>query len=243
MSGNSILSYQNQVLSLGITQDHSDVNNLISFQPENKSLMFISSFGNTMSIVNGVQREAKNFDWYYKGNGGGLLQNKEIIMFPNYGISPGIEVELLTVHYINSDMKPVYLGYTLGLDISYKGLRKEKSFLKNISHISQTVTHGDLIQKTYPHKIVVNMNIKRNNKIIFSCESLAGTDYMNSNPATMFDYLFRNKEILLPNMLFYTLTGAIMSTDKAGLIIQNGDIIHTELAEKNIILNNVFKTN
>lgn len=225
--------------------DTTDMENWIKISnhpsPKEKSSIFVSSFGNTMSVVNGRHMPLRDLDWYYKGHGGGIIQNKENVVFPKYGLKAGIETEILTMHYIDHNLNPVFVGYTLGLDISYKGLRSNDSFLSNFSHLSQTVVSNKIIEQSYPKSSIITTEIIRDNKIIWCVRSLAGSKNMNINPNCMFHYLFRNKDILLPNMIFYSLTGSATSIDKADILIKDNDQIRATLDDKKIILSNTFR--
>lgn len=234
--------YLNKVKTSSIHFKDTKLVDFNDLNQEQKFEIFVSSFGHTTTLVNNEKVHPDKFDWFYKGNGNGIILNNSEIILPKYGISAGIEAEILTVHQLNQNLEPIYLGYTLGLDVSYKGLRTRNPSLINFSHLSQTVISSHFIEEDYPLKLDVNLSVKRDGITISSFDSQVGSEFMKNDLSSLFDYLFRNKEILSsPGMYFYTLTGASISTNKENIVLKSNDKLISTIPEKRLSLKNIFK--
>ncbi|MEE6666161.1 hypothetical protein PS423_01955 [Pediococcus acidilactici] len=228
-------------ISSGKHIDKNDVSDKgIPFLPKNLSMVFVSGFGNTLKEVNGIRKQDEGFDWYYKGNGNVLRKDGDYLVLPLYGLWGGLETEILMVHLINENLEPVYLGYTLAIDFTNTGLRRRNKSLKNLSHISQTMVANEIATSSFPEYDIAHTNITRGGKVIWNSDASAGKRNMWMNPKKLINFLFRNKEILLPGMIFYTLTGATMSSDKAGIHLKKGDKINSYLSDESIFLESIF---
>lgn len=204
---------------------------------KNNCSTFVSGFGNTLKSVNNQPKQNNGFDWYYKGNENGLLSNNDTMYFPNYGFWSGFETEILTVHCIDQNLKPHYVGYTLAIDISNTGMRRSCNSFQNISHLSYTALGDKLLRKPLPEFCELQTDIIRNGDIVWTSKGLTGTKNMWDSPNQIFEYLFRNKMLLQPGMIFYTLTGAAISTDKAGIRLQNNDRCFSKITDESISIN------
>ncbi|WP_349533924.1 MULTISPECIES: hypothetical protein [Leuconostoc] len=202
----------------------------IPYLPKNLSMAFVSGFGNTMKMMNQVLKTYKGFDWYFKGLGPTLVPDNEIIILPHNGEWGGVESEIIAIHSIDADKHPKYLGYTLGIDFTKTGMRRKNRQLTNLSHLSKTVISNHVICEPYPLNKVINTKIYREGQLVFNASGDAGKDNMFVAPEQLFGYLFDNTE-LIPGAIFYTLTGATISSDKAGISLQNGDEIELETDE------------
>ncbi|MEE6729856.1 hypothetical protein PS421_09250 [Pediococcus pentosaceus] len=213
----------------------------VPFLTKENNKVFVSGFGNTLKTVNGDTKENSGFDWYYKGNGNGLIGDKSELQLPTYGLWGGVETEIVMIHVIDKDLTPVYLGYTLGIDFTNTGLRRRENSFKNLSHISKTAIAEKVVLTDFPDNDILHTNITRNGKVIWNKDALVGGDNMWERPEVLISYLFRNQEILIPGNVFYTLTGASMSSDKAGIHLKNGDKINSYLRKESIFLESTFK--
>lgn len=201
----------------------------------NNNFIFVSSFGKTMKLVNGSFSQFNGFDWYYKGNGNSLIyfKNKNFTL-PRYGIYPSVESEIVLIHYINVERKPIYIGYTLGVDYSYAGMRREHEYLKNLSHLSYTKI-SDKFQESQVIEVgSVETKIMREGKEIHCSIDKIGNSMMWVKSEDLMKYLFRNKHLLVPGTLFFTLTGAVFSTSKLQLKLKVGDSISVNLLKSDL---------
>ncbi|MDE7512278.1 hypothetical protein [Pediococcus pentosaceus] len=222
------------------TQNIVKSNSSIPFFPPCKNMAFVSGFGNTLKRLNGNAKPYSHFDWFYKSNGNGLRQSGGELQLPPYGLWGGFETELIAVHVINEELKPIYLGYTVGLDFTNTGLRRKYPQFQNLSHLSQTMVANFIIPEKFPEKVKLRTKIIRDKDFIWDSIDLAGNSNMWVSCNELIDVLLRNQEILSKGMVFYTLTGAVVSSDKAGVQLQHGDRININLDEISIGLDATF---
>lgn len=106
----------------------------------------VSGFGYTHRSVNGLpMSERSSPDWYYKGNGKGLVAASLAIKSPCHASGAGIEIEYACVYLIDDCRNPRYIGYTLAVDFSDPVLRHTQPGLAGLSKLRNTALCHELV--------------------------------------------------------------------------------------------------
>lgn len=214
----------------------------IPLRPAQDALCMVSGFGYTHRSVNGVlMPERSSPDWYYKGNGKGLVAASQPIKSPYHASGAGIEIEYACVYLIDECRNPRYIGYTLAVDFSDPVLRHTQPGLAGLSKLRNTALCHELVVAEPQRCSKVRSSIVRRGTTVWDKESLLGLDQMRFAKSELETLLFQHEELCEPGTVHYVLLGASLSTDRDTFELQHGDLIQVTSQEDRLHLSNTFE--
>ncbi|WP_130236024.1 MULTISPECIES: hypothetical protein [unclassified Escherichia] len=215
----------------------------VPVKPVDDRNVFVSSFGRTHDMINGLPARNRELDWFFKGNGSTLRTTGERITLPMQSFSGGIEVEYVLVIIITNNGRPKIVGYTIANDFSDVGMRKKYPNLANLSKLMTTgIGHKLILTDKIPAYSKVVCKVVREGLNIWQKESALGFENMSFPQNKLMDILFNNDLLKSPPYsVHYLLLGASISTDKAGFELRHGDNIIIESIEDDLLLNNPYE--
>jgi hypothetical protein len=214
----------------------------VPLRPVMDAVCMVSGFGYTHRTVNGLPMpERSSPDWYYKGNGKGLVAASRAIKSPCHASGAGIEIEYACVYLIDDCRNPRYIGYTLAVDFSDPVLRHAQPGLAGLSKLRNTALCHELVIAEPPRHSVVRSSIVRRGQTVWDKQSLLGLDQLMFAKSELEALLFQHEELCEPGTVHYVLLGASLSTDKDDFELQHGDIIQANSEEEGLQLSNLFE--
>ncbi|WP_297845625.1 hypothetical protein [Pseudomonas sp.] len=214
----------------------------IPLKPVQDVHCMVSGFGYTHRLVNGTAAaEHASPDWYYKGNGKGLITQLQSIKSPYHASGAGIEIEYACVYVIDAGASPHYMGYTLAVDFSDPVLRHSHPSLAGLSKLRNTAVSHELVMAEPPPYSIVQGSVVRQGKVVWEKHSRLGLDQLLFAKTELEELLFRHDELCEPGMVHYVLLGASLSTDRDGFELQHGDIIQALSERDGLLVSNRFE--
>ncbi|RON50608.1 hypothetical protein [Pseudomonas frederiksbergensis] len=214
----------------------------VPLRPALDAVCMVSGFGYTHRSVNGLPMpERSSPDWYYKGNGKGLVGASRAIKSPCHASGAGIEIEYACVYLIDDCRNPRYIGYTLAVDFSDPVLRHTQPGLAGLSKLRNTALCHELVIAEPPRHTAVRSSIVRRGEIVWDKQSLLGLDQLMFIKRELEALLFQHEELCEPGTVHYVLLGASLSTDKDAFELQHGDVIRASSQEDGLQLSNLFE--
>ncbi|RON53638.1 hypothetical protein [Pseudomonas frederiksbergensis] len=214
----------------------------VPLRPALDAVCMVSGFGYTHRSVNGLPMpERSSPDWYYKGNGKGLVGASRAIKSPCHASGAAIEIEYACVYLIDDCRNPRYIGYTLAVDFSDPVLRHTQPGLAGLSKLRNTALCHELVIAEPPRHTAVRSSIVRRGEIVRDKQSLLGLDQLMFTKRELEALLFQHEELCEPGTVHYVLLGASLSTDKDAFELQHGDVIRVSSQEDGLQLSNLFE--
>lgn len=214
----------------------------IPMKPRQDVQCMVSGFGYTHRFVNGTAAaEHAAPDWYYKGNGKGLVTQLQSIKSPYHASGAGVEIEYACVYVIDANATARYIGYTLAVDFSDPVLRHSHPSLAGLSKLRNTAVSHELVMAEPPRTSIVQGSVVRQGKVVWEKQSRLGLEQLLFAKSELEELLFRNEELCEPGMVHYVLLGASLSTDRDGFELQHGDIIQALSEADGLLVSNRFE--
>ena len=167
----------------------------------------------------GVQPE-----WFYKGNGYGIVAPEAPLLSPGFAEDGGEEPEICGLYYIADDHTPYRIGFALGNEFSDHIMEKRNYLYLAHSKLRPSSFGPELLVGDLPEHIEGTVRIIRNNETFWEAAFLSGEKNMSHSLANLEAHHFKYELFRNPGDLHCHYFGTAMLSFGQGIQTQEGDV-------------------
>jgi len=166
----------------------------------------------------GVQPE-----WFYKGDGGIVVAPGQPFPSPDFALDAGEEPELVGLYVIDDEGCPRRLGFAIGNEFSDHVMERRNYLYQAHSKLRHCSFGPELLVGAPPAHLVGMTRIRRNGRVIWEQEFLAGQDNMCHGIENLEYHHFKYNRFLRAGDVHVHYLGAANLSFASGVRTQPGD--------------------
>ena len=177
-------------------------------------------------------------EWFYKGDGSGLVAPGEPFAMPSFAKDGGEEPELAGIYLIGPDGTPFRLGLCLANEFSDHVTERHNYLWLAHSKLRQASLGPELLLGTPPSDIRGTSRIVRDGATLWEKPFLTGEDNMSHHLANLEAHHFKYAGFRRPGDIHVHFFGAATLSFSDGVRTQVGDVFEIEAAPFTLPLRN-----
>jgi len=181
-------------------------------------------------------------EWFYKGDGDGLVGPGAPLVSPDFALDGGEEPELAGIYTIAADGTPFRLGFTLANEFSDHVLERSNYLYLAHSKLRPASLGPELWVGELPSDIRGIARITRNGTAIWSKPFLTGEANMSHHLRNLEHHHFKYALFRRPDDLHVHFFGTATLSFTDGVKAQDGDIFEIEAPPFSLPLRNPLQT-
>ncbi|QHT68652.1 FAH family protein [Rhodocytophaga rosea] len=184
-----------------------------------------------MGLENGKMRgntPASQPEWFYKGNGLGVVHPDQPLLSPAFALDGGEEPEIVGLYIIDADGNPRRLGFALGNEFSDHRMERINYLYLAHSKLRPCSFGPELLLGELPGHITGMSRIYRNGGLLWEKEFLTGEENMSHNLANLEHHHFKYEMFRQPGDVHVHFFGTSVLSFANGITTQDGDIFEIE---------------
>ncbi|WDZ95392.1 GguC family protein [Herbaspirillum sp. WKF16] len=166
----------------------------------------------------GVQPE-----WFYKGDGGVVVAPGQPFPCPGFALDGGEEPELVGLYVIDDEGCPRRLGFAIGNEFSDHVMERRNYLYQAHSKLRYCSFGPELLVGAPPAHLVGMTRIRRNGRVIWEQEFLAGQDNMCHSIENLEYHHFKYRQFRRPGDVHVHYMGAASLSFAYSVRTQPGD--------------------
>lgn len=166
----------------------------------------------------GVQPE-----WFYKGDGGWLVNPGEALPRPSFALDGGEEPEIAGLYLIDAKGRPVRLGFALGNEYSDHITERQNYLFLAHSKLRHCAIGPEMIAGALPKNIEGTSRILRKGTVVWEKPFLTGEANMSHTIANLEYHHFKYDEFRRPGDLHIHFFGTGTLSIADGIVTEDGD--------------------
>ena len=166
----------------------------------------------------GVQPE-----WFYKGDGGWLVNPGDPLPKPSFALDGGEEPEIAGIYLIDAKGRPVRLGFALGNEYSDHITERQNYLFLAHSKLRHCAIGPEMITGNLPRNIEGMSRIRRKGEIIWEKPFLTGEANMSHTIANLEYHHFKYDAFRRPGDLHIHFFGTGTLSIADGIATETGD--------------------
>ena len=167
-------------------------------------------------------------EWFYKGDGAGIVSPEKPFASPAFAQDGGEEPEIVGLYLIGPDGTPHRLGFALGNEFSDHVTEKFNYLWLAHSKLRQCSFGPELRTGPLPAAVTGTSRVRRGNQIIFDKPFLSGEDNMSHTIANLEAHHFKYPGFRRPGDVHVHFFGTATLSFSAGIETQEGDVFEIE---------------
>lgn len=167
----------------------------------------------------GVQPE-----WFYKGNGAGVIAPGDALPSPSFALDGGEEPEIAGFYLVGEDGKVHRLGYTLANEFSDHITERQNYLYLAHSKLRPAAFGPELLVGELPMHIDGHSRIERGEKTLWEKGFLSGEDNMSHTFKNLEHHHFKYAIFRQPGDLHVHMFGTATLSFADGIQAQEGDV-------------------
>ena len=179
-------------------------------------------------------------EWFYKGNGTGLVGPGEDFAMPAFAQDGGEEPELAGIYLIGPDGTPFRLGFALANEFSDHITERHNYLWLAHSKLRQASLGAELLIGEEPKDVRGASRIRRNGAVIWDKPFLSGEANMSHSLANLEHHHFKYALFRQPGDVHVHFFGTATLSFSDGIATQEGDIFEIEAAPFTLPLTNTL---
>jgi hypothetical protein len=179
-------------------------------------------------------------EWFYKGNGHGLVGPGEALTSPAFAKDGGEEPELAGIYLIGDDGTPFRLGVCLANEFSDHVTERHNYLWLAHSKLRQAALGAELLVGPLPAEIEGKSLIHRNGAVVWEKPFLSGQENMSHSFANLEAHHFKYELFRQPGDVHVHFFGTATLSFSDGVTTQVGDVFEIEAAPFALPLRNVL---
>nr|WP_316251103.1 AraD1 family protein [Sphingomonas sp. JC676] len=181
----------------------------------------------------GVQPE-----WFYKGDGAGLIGPGMPLTSPSFALDGGEEPEIAGVYLIGRDGQVHRIGFALGNEFSDHVTEQQNYLYLAHSKLRQAAIGPELLIGELPQDICGTSSLVRGGETIWSAPFLSGEANMSHSIANLEHHHFKYDQFRRPGDVHIHFFGTATLSFAAGMRAVPGDVFRIEVPEFGLPLEN-----
>jgi len=183
----------------------------------------------------GVQPE-----WFYKGNGAGVMAPGEAIPSPSFALDGGEEPEIAGFYLIGEDGKVHRLGYTLANEFSDHVTERQNYLYLAHSKLRPAAFGPELLVGELPRHIEGHSRIERGETTLWEKGFVSGEDNMSHTFKNLEHHHFKYAIFRQPGDLHVHMFGTATLSFADGIQAREGDVFEIVSPTFGLPLRNTF---
>lgn len=181
----------------------------------------------------GVQPE-----WFYKGDGSGLVATGAPLASPDFALDGGEEPEIAGIYVIDDQGRPRRLGFALANEFSDHVTERGNYLWLAHSKIRPAALGAELLIGDLPEDVRGTSRIVRNGEVLWEKPFLSGEANMSHSIANLEHHHFKYDLFRRPGDVHVHFFGTATLSFADGVTTQQGDVFEVEAAPFTIPLRN-----
>jgi len=169
-------------------------------------------------------------EWFYKGNGTGLVGPGEPLTSPSFAKDGGEEPELAGIYLIGEDGTPFRLGVCLANEFSDHVTERHNYLWLAHSKLRQAALGPELLVGPLPAQIEGTSRIRRDGAVLWEKPFLSGEENMSHSFANLEAHHFKYDVFRQPGDIHVHFFGTATLSFSEGIKTQVGDQFEIEAA-------------
>ncbi|MDQ0008712.1 hypothetical protein J2T07_000871 [Luteibacter jiangsuensis] len=179
-------------------------------------------------------------EWFYKGNGHGLVGPGAPLTSPAFAKDGGEEPELAGIYLIGDDGTPFRLGVCLANEFSDHITERHNYLWLAHSKLRQAALGAELLVGPLPAEIEGKSRIHRNGAVVWEKPFLSGQENMSHSFANLEAHHFKYELFRQPGDIHVHFFGTATLSFSDGVATQLGDVFEIEAAPFALPLRNAL---
>jgi hypothetical protein len=169
-------------------------------------------------------------EWFYKGDGGGLVGPGEPLAMPAFAQDGGEEPELAGIYLIGPDGTPFRLGLCLANEFSDHVTERHNYLWLAHSKLRQAALGPELLVGPPPAHVEGSSRIRRGGEVIWERPFLSGEANMSHSLANLEHHHFKYAQFRRPGDVHVHFFGTATLSFADGVKTEEGDVFEIEAA-------------
>jgi len=171
----------------------------------------------------GVQPE-----WFYKGDGSGLIGPEQPLPSPAFALDAGEEPEIAGIYLIAADGTPVRIGFALANEFSDHVTERGNYLWLAHSKLRAAALGPELLVGDLPASVEGFSRVRRNGAVIWEKPFLSGEANMSHSIANLEHHHFKYAQFRRPGDVHVHFFGTATLSFSEGVQTQQGDVFEIE---------------
>lgn len=185
----------------------------------------------------GVQPE-----WFYKGDGSGLVAPEAPLSSPHFALDGGEEPEIAGIYVIGADGTPFRLGFALANEFSDHVMERQNYLYLAHSKLRPAAIGPELLVGELPGDIRGTARIWRGGQAVWEKTFLTGEHNMSHYVRNLEHHHFKYELFRQPGDVHVHFFGTATLSFSDGVKAQDGDVFEIEAAPFGLPLRNPLRT-
>jgi hypothetical protein len=177
-------------------------------------------------------------EWFYKGNGCGLVGPGGDLKSPHFALDAGEEPEIAGIYIIDDDGHPRRIGFTLANEFSDHVTERGNYLWLAHSKLRPAAIGPELLTGELPPEVIGTSRILRNGETIWEKPFLSGEQNMSHSIANLEHHHFKYEVCRTPGDIHVHFFGTATLSFADGVQTQEGDVFEIEAAPFRLPLRN-----
>lgn len=177
-------------------------------------------------------------EWFYKGDGGGVIAPGQPLVSPAFAQDAGEEPEVAGIYVIGRDGTPWRIGYALMNEFSDHVTERHNYLWLAHSKLRPCSLGPQLLLGELPHDVRGSSRIRRGGQVIFDQPFLTGAANMSHSIANLERHHFKYPQFRRPGDVHVHTFGTATLSFAAGVTTRHGDVFEIEAAPFGLPLSN-----
>ena len=177
-------------------------------------------------------------EWFYKGDGSGLVGPGRPLTMPDFALDGGEEPELAGIYLIGPDGAPYRLGVCLGNEFSDHVTERHNYLWLAHSKLRQAALGPELLVGAPPTDVRGSSRIRRGGAVVWEKPFLSGEANMSHSLANLEHHHFKYAGFRRPGDIHVHFFGTATLSFADGIETQVGDVFEIEAAPFTLPLRN-----
>src|SRR6201999_643318 len=173
-------------------------------------------------------KEGAQPEWFYKGDGGGVVESEAPFASPAFAQDGGEEPEIVGLYLIGPDSTPHRLGFALGNEFSDHVTEKFNYLWLAHSKLRQCSFGPELRTGPLPAAVTGSSRVRRGNDLVFDKPFLSGEDNMSHTVVNLEAHHFKYEGFRRPGDVHVHFFGTATLSFSAGVQTRPGDVFEIE---------------
>jgi len=169
-------------------------------------------------------------EWFYKGNGHGLVAPGEPLRSPAFAKDAGEEPEIAGIYLVASDGTPVRLGFALANEFSDHVTERGNYLWLAHSKLRPAAVGPELLVGDLPQEVIGTSRIVRDGETLWEKPFLSGEANMSHSIANLEHHHFKYGVFRIPGDVHVHFFGTATLSFSDGVTTREGDVFEIEAA-------------
>jgi hypothetical protein len=181
-------------------------------------------------------------EWFYKGDGSGLVGPEQPLLRPDFALDAGEEPEVAGIYLIGPDGTPFRLGFALANEFSDHVTERHNYLWLAHSKLRQAALGPELLVGPPPANVEGMSRIRRDGAVLWEKPFLSGGQNMSHSLENLEQHHFKYSQFRRPGDIHVHFFGTATLSFADGVQTAPGDVFEIEAAPFTLPLRNPLQS-